>query len=63
MTLTQFPDLQKLPKRQKLKLAEELWFAAVDDSAPVSADHQTPNKAPEPRRDSSRLVLWNVPSK
>lgn len=38
--MTQFPDLQKLPKRQKLKLAEELWFAAVDDSAPVSADHR-----------------------
>lgn len=37
MALTQFPELRKLPKRQKLKLAEELWCAAVDDRQPVSA--------------------------
>jgi putative addiction module component (TIGR02574 family) len=37
MSLTQFPELRKLPKRQKLKLAEELWRAAVEDSLPVSA--------------------------
>lgn len=35
--LVQFPELRKLPKRQKLKLAEELWRSAVDDSLPVSA--------------------------
>jgi putative addiction module component (TIGR02574 family) len=37
MALAQFPELRKLPARQKLKLAEELWRAAVDDSLPVSA--------------------------
>jgi len=38
MALAQFPELLKLPKRQKLKLAEELWRAAVDDTLPVSAE-------------------------
>ena len=38
MALAQFPELRKLPKRQKLKLAEELWRAAVDDTLPVSAE-------------------------
>jgi putative addiction module component (TIGR02574 family) len=37
MALARFPELQKLPKRQKLKLAEELWREAVDDTASVSA--------------------------
>jgi putative addiction module component (TIGR02574 family) len=37
MALARFPELQKLPKRQKLKLAEELWCEAVDDTASVSA--------------------------
>ncbi|WP_414665182.1 addiction module protein [Horticoccus sp. 23ND18S-11] len=41
MALAQFPELRKLPKGQKLKLAEELWCAAVDDSAPVSAEHRS----------------------
>lgn len=38
MALAQFPELKKLPKRQKLKLAEELWCEAVDDSLRVSAN-------------------------
>ena len=38
MTLAQFPALQKLPKRKKLQLAEELWCAAVDDDVPVSGE-------------------------
>ena len=38
MALAQFPELRKLPKRQKLKLAEELWCAAVDDTGLVSAE-------------------------
>jgi hypothetical protein len=37
--------------------------ATTCDDRYVDSHHQTPNKAPEPRRDSSRLVLWNVPSK
>jgi len=40
MTLAQFPQLQKLTKSQKLKLAEELWLSAVDDSKPISAEHR-----------------------
>jgi putative addiction module component (TIGR02574 family) len=38
MTLAQFPALRKLPKRQKLELAEALWSAAVDDTLPVRAE-------------------------
>ncbi len=41
MTLAQFPALQKLRKRQKFRLAEELWRAAVDDALPVSAEDRT----------------------
>ena len=36
MTLASFPQLKKLSKRERLKLAEELWFSGVDDSTPVS---------------------------
>jgi hypothetical protein len=36
MKLADFPALVKLPKRQRLKLAEELWFSSVDDSVPVT---------------------------
>ena len=35
MTLARFPELKKLPRRQRLKLAEELWFSGVEDSVPV----------------------------
>lgn len=37
MTLANFP---KLPKRQRMKLAEELWFSGVDDSLPVNPAHK-----------------------
>ncbi|MBI2949631.1 MAG: addiction module protein [Verrucomicrobia bacterium] len=40
MTLADFPALKKLPKRQRLQLAEEPWFSGVDDSLPVSARHR-----------------------
>ncbi len=40
-TLADFPELAKLPKRQRLRLAEELWFSGIDDSLPVSAGHRT----------------------
>jgi len=40
MTLADFPALKRLPKRERLKLAEELWFSGVDDKLPVSAAHQ-----------------------
>jgi putative addiction module component (TIGR02574 family) len=38
MALARFPELRKLPKHQKLRLAEELWHAAIDDTVPVSAN-------------------------
>ncbi len=40
MTLAQFPELTKLSKRQRMKLAEELWFSGVDDSLPVHPTHK-----------------------
>jgi putative addiction module component (TIGR02574 family) len=33
--LARFPKLTKLPRRQRLELAEELWFSGVDDSFSV----------------------------
>jgi len=36
MTLASFPELKKLPKEEKLKLADALWQAGVSDSMPVS---------------------------
>ena len=40
MTLAQFPEIRRLTRTQKLKLAEELWLDAVDDSMPVQAKHR-----------------------
>ena len=41
MTLADFPKLKGLPARQKLLLAEELWFAGVsDESLPVPGSHK-----------------------
>lgn len=40
MTLALFPELTKLSKRQRMKLAEELWFSGVDDSLPVKPVHK-----------------------
>jgi putative addiction module component (TIGR02574 family) len=40
MKLADFPALAKLPKRQRLDLAEELWFSGVDDGLPVDARHR-----------------------
>jgi hypothetical protein len=41
MTLADFPKLRALPPRQKLRLAEELWFDGVsDDALPVPVWHK-----------------------
>lgn len=40
MTLANFPELAKLPKLQRMKLAEELWFSGVDDKLSVSSVHR-----------------------
>jgi hypothetical protein len=37
MTLANFPELTK---RQRMKLAEELWFSGADDSLPVIPTHK-----------------------
>lgn len=36
VALAQFPELRRLPKRQKMKFGDELWRDAVDDRVPVS---------------------------
>jgi putative addiction module component (TIGR02574 family) len=35
--LANFPELKKLPKQRKSRLAEELWLSCIEDSSPVSA--------------------------
>jgi putative addiction module component (TIGR02574 family) len=40
MNLASFPELQKLPPLQKIKLADELWQAGVSDSMPVTAEQK-----------------------
>jgi putative addiction module component (TIGR02574 family) len=40
MTLTDFPQLRRLPARQRLSLAEALWDSAASDSLPVPVSHQ-----------------------
>jgi putative addiction module component (TIGR02574 family) len=40
MNLASFPELQKLPRREKMKLADELWQSGVSDSMPVTAEQK-----------------------
>jgi putative addiction module component (TIGR02574 family) len=40
MTLANFPQLKRLPRRTRLKIAEELWDSAVGDDLPVPATHK-----------------------
>ena len=40
MSLTDFPDLTRLPKGQRRKLADELWQSSVDDGTKVPVWHQ-----------------------
>jgi putative addiction module component (TIGR02574 family) len=40
MTLTDFPQLRRMPARQRLSLAEALWDSAASDSLPVPVSHQ-----------------------
>jgi putative addiction module component (TIGR02574 family) len=37
VTLASFPELKKLPRRERFKLAEELWLSGINDSLPVSS--------------------------
>ena len=36
MILASFPELRKLPKQKRYKLAEELWLSGINDSLPIS---------------------------
>lgn len=40
MTLADFPQLKRLPPRQRLSLAEALWDSAVSEALPVPASHK-----------------------
>ena len=40
MTLASFPELRRLPRAARLKIAEELWDSAVSDDLPVPASHK-----------------------
>ena len=40
MTLADFPQLRRLPPRQRLNLAEQLWDSAVTDALPVPESHK-----------------------
>jgi len=40
VTLASFPELQKLSKQKRFKLAEALWLSAINDSSPVRVGHK-----------------------
>ena len=40
MTLANFPQLKRLPPRQRLQLAEQLWDSAASSSLVVPASHK-----------------------
>ncbi|AHF94165.1 hypothetical protein OPIT5_07240 [Opitutaceae bacterium TAV5] len=40
MSLATYPDLQKLTRKQKFELAEDLWLSGVSDRLPVPAEHR-----------------------
>jgi len=41
MTLAQFPELKRLSKPARLRIAEELWDSAASNSLPVPASHKS----------------------
>ena len=41
MSLTDFPQLKRLPARDRLKIAEELWDSAASNALPVPASHKS----------------------
>jgi putative addiction module component (TIGR02574 family) len=40
MTLANFPELRRLPRRMRLRIAEELWDSAANDDLPVPPSHK-----------------------
>lgn len=41
MTLASFPELRRLSRAERLRIAEELWDSAVSDDLPVPASHKS----------------------
>lgn len=39
-SLATFPELARLPKAKRLKLADELWMSDIGDETPVPQWHQ-----------------------
>ncbi|WP_395717294.1 addiction module protein [Prosthecobacter sp.] len=39
-SLAEFPELARLPKAKRLKLADELWMSGIADDSPVPQWHQ-----------------------
>jgi putative addiction module component (TIGR02574 family) len=39
--LSNFPELKRLSRRSRLKMAEELWDSAASDDLPVPASHKS----------------------
>jgi putative addiction module component (TIGR02574 family) len=40
MRLADFPALKRLPARQRMNLAQELWDSAASDTLPVPESHK-----------------------
>ena len=40
MSLTDFPELARLPKAKRMKLADELWLSSIGDANAVPRWHQ-----------------------
>jgi putative addiction module component (TIGR02574 family) len=41
MTLAHFPELKRLSRPARLRIAEELWDSAASDALPVPASHKS----------------------
>ena len=41
MTLAHFPELKRLSRPARLRIAEELWDSAASDDLPVPASHKS----------------------
>jgi hypothetical protein len=64
-SLAEFPELARLSKARRLKLADELWMSGIGDETPVPQWHQetmdqTPSHpVPAPRPGSARPAPLN----
>lgn len=60
MTLLKYPQLSRLTPRRKRALADALWSASFDDSAPVTEAQRrlVDSRAAEIDSGDARLVSW-----